>query len=159
MKLRLFPAFITSIVTLISPAYLPAQPCAAGTPINPISLEFFSRGGVATLIGFDELTPPSFPPKKYLRHQVSATLYQGRWFDGPCELAPISFAWERGEANDNPNGYPFGPVSWSASLTPVGTNEAGMILYRASAAIGGRDPLTLRIVVDLGNSGIVFFNN
>src|SRR3954470_16077276 len=115
MKFRVIPAFITSIATLIGPTYLAAQPCAAGTPIKPISLEFFSREGVATLIGFDELTTPSFPPKKYLRHQISGTLYQGRWFDAPCELAPISFAWERGEANADPSGYPFGPVSWSAS--------------------------------------------
>lgn len=43
-----------------------AQPCA-NTPLKPVLVEFSSRTGAATLVGYDEFTNVSLPPRKYRR--------------------------------------------------------------------------------------------
>ena len=137
-----------------------AQPCQSDDPVKPTSVVFSSRQGTATLIGFNEFTSPSHPPRKYRRMVTEGTLSRGTWASDAvsCAYPAVPLSWEVGQTNDRPNGYPYGPITWSASLTPVSTDAAGKILYRARTQVS--DPgLTIRIRVGLGNSAEVMFFN
>lgn len=159
MKLFSAPFRIILLVTTGSVPPAVAQPCQPEAPIKPTSVVFASREGTATLIGFDEFTPPSSPPKKYRRRQVEGEMYRGVWNPDAsvaCEYPAVPLAWAVGQTDDRPYGYPYGPITWAASLTPVSSTAAGKILYRAQTQIS--DPnLSVRIRVDLGNSGSLVF--
>lgn len=52
-----------------------AEPCACCGTCTPVAYECRIRGGVASLVGFEEFTSPATPPKKYRRRTVDG--YRG----------------------------------------------------------------------------------
>ncbi len=159
MKTPKSTLLVAALLLAVAAPSLGAQSCGPGDTLKPTELTFVSRETTASLIGFSELTDPSSPPKKYRRREITGTMYWGLRADGDCNPPDVSFSWERSRTHDIPYGYPYGAISWSASLTPAGTTESGLILYRAVTQIQGPEPMSLRIVVGLGNSATVSFEN
>lgn len=161
MKLRSSCPLVLVFTAILFAVRMTAQPCQPDAPVKPTSVVFGSRQGSATLIGFSEFTTPSNPPRKFRRMVTEGTLFRGTWdldASSSCDYPSVPFSWEVGETDDRPNGYPYGPITWSASLTPVSTDAAGRILYRARTQVSDSG-LWIRIRVDLGNSAEVLFYN
>lgn len=152
-----FPALTLAcaVALTLAPAAIGAAiPCDNTPVVNFRRLVTTSSGGTVRLIGFDEFTAPSNPPKRYRRKEVTGTLHIGEFGNSDCTMGPYSMEYHDGRDNDRPPGWGFGPINWRASLVPIETFPDGRILYRALAI--GRpppDPANVFINVDQGIPG------
>ena len=58
----------------------------AGVPAASVSMEYRIKGGVATLVGFDEFASPSNPPKKYRTKTLSGNVTTGLFSDAAATI-------------------------------------------------------------------------
>jgi RHS repeat-associated protein len=115
-----------TLCAVLSAREVAAQDCASPEPTLLHGLVVNSRGGIATLVGFDEFAPQ--PARKFRHRATSGTISLGRWNTAGCPNETANFTG----SSTGPLGTVF---EWTMSFDPA-TKQATGTFTRS----GGFDP-------------------
>ncbi|MEY4941732.1 MAG: hypothetical protein RIQ93_3467, partial [Verrucomicrobiota bacterium] len=136
-----------------------AQPCASAVPLKPQGeVRYASESLAARLIGFNEYTNASIPPKKYRRKTTSGTVHFGVWSEDKCPAPIYPTSYSDGAALIRVPGDPF-LITWSAELTPISGVPDMPVTYRAKTfgvktnSAGAEEPFPVYVYVGGATTG------